>query len=140
MSDSPSKRIPPSALGSEAGARELAISPDMKPYLPLMMAELHEQNLAPHIAAISRLPLVKRYVWRVASALKWAFADLETTYVEVDCQTLSPEDQNRLVESLKDRPLQFCLFMSALIGEEQMEQLMISAVREAREAAGEAPG
>jgi len=40
-------------------------------------------------------PLEKRYVWRVASALKWAFADFDTVTVEADRQTLSPEDRKR---------------------------------------------
>jgi hypothetical protein len=54
------------------------------------------------------------------------------THVEADRQTLSPEDQKRLVELVKNRPLQLCLFLTALFGEEQMEQLMTSAIREAR--------
>lgn len=57
----------------------------------------------------------------VASALKWAFADLETLNAEADRQTLSPEDRKRLIELLKHRPLQFCLFLNALFGEKQME-------------------
>ena len=71
-------------------------------------------------------------MWRVASSLKWAFVDLETLNVEADRQTLSPEDRQRLLELLKHRPLQFCLFLSALFGEKQMELLMISAIRNAR--------
>ena len=39
------------------------------------------------IEALAALPLEERYVWRVASALKWAFADLETLSGEV---SLSP--------------------------------------------------
>jgi hypothetical protein len=81
---------------------------------------------------LAALPLKQRYTWRVASALKWAFSDLETLNVEADCQTMSPDDQSRLAELLKNRPLQFCLFMSALFGQDRMEQLMVSAIRSAK--------
>jgi hypothetical protein len=53
---------------------------------------------------------VKRYVWRVASALKWAFADLEMEGVSADKETLTPEDFGKVLELLKVRPMQFCLF------------------------------
>ena len=42
--------------------------------------------------------------------LRWAFADFDTASVEVDRQTLSPEGRQQLVDLLKHRPLQFCLF------------------------------
>jgi hypothetical protein len=64
--------------------------------------------------------------------LKWAFVDFETLNVEVDRQALSQEDRLRLIEVLKHRPLQFCLFLSALLGQEQMELLMISAIKNTR--------
>jgi hypothetical protein len=134
------KRIPISGLKSEDGAHELATSPDMQPYLQLIIAELQGHDTAPHLAAIAALPLEKRYVWRVASALKWAFADLETDHVAADAQTLSPEDRTRFVDLLKNRPFQFCLFMSALFGEKQMESLLISAIREARAVAAQSEG
>ncbi len=41
------------------------------------------------------LPLEKRYAWRVASALKWAFADFENLNVVADRRTLSQEDLNK---------------------------------------------
>jgi hypothetical protein len=140
MSEDEIKRIPISDLISEDGAHELATSPDMQPYLQLIMAEMQGKDPAPHLSAIRELPLEKRYVWRVASALKWAFADLETDHVEADRQTLSQEDRTRLVELLKNRPLQFCILLSALFGEKQMEQLMISAIRSAKAVAAQSEG
>jgi hypothetical protein len=81
---------------------------------------------------LAALPLEKRYVWRVGSALKWAFADSETMNVEADRKTMSHEDKKRVLDLLKHRPLQFCLFLSALLGQNQMEVLMISAIRNSR--------
>ena len=37
---------------------------------------------------VAALPLEKRYVWRVASTLKWAFADFDSMNMEADRQTL----------------------------------------------------
>jgi hypothetical protein len=71
-------------------------------------------------------------VWRIASALKWAFADFDSANVEADRQTLSPKDRSRLLDLLQHRPLQFCLFLSALLGQKEMEALMISALKNAR--------
>ncbi len=140
MSDDGPKRIPISDLISEDGAHELATSPDMQPYLQLMMADMQGDDTAPLLSAISELPLEKRYVWRVASALKWAFADLETDHVAADRQTLSPEDRTRLAELLMQRPVHFCIFLSALFGEKQMELLMISAIKNARAVAAQTEG
>ena len=96
------------------------------------MAVMSGTDAGPATEAIRQLPLEERYVWRVASALKWAFADLETLNVEADRKTLSAADQDRLMDLLKLRPLQFCLFMSALLGQEEMERQMQSALRNAR--------
>lgn len=74
------------------------------------------------------MPLAKRYIWRVASALKWAFADLETVNVNVDRQTLSSEDLRKVAELLRFRPLQLCIFLKTLLGQEAMERMMAEAV------------
>ena len=47
-------------------------------------------------------------------------------------RTLSQEDLDTLVDLLRVRPLQFCLFLSALFGEERMEQLMSSSVEQVK--------
>jgi hypothetical protein len=79
-----------------------------------------------------RPSLEKRYVWRIASALKWGFADLESVSIEVDRQTLSPEDLRRLAELLRLRPAQFCIFLKTLFGAEAMERLMLDGIEAAR--------
>src|ERR1700722_18844416 len=104
MSDQKPEPIPIKDLISEDGAHELATSPDMQPYLRLIKAGLQNLDTAPHLEEIAALPLEKRYIWRVASALKWAFADLETVSVNVDRQTLSQEDLDKVVELLRFRP------------------------------------
>ena len=70
--------------------------------------------------------------WRVASALKWAFADLETVSVNVDRETLSKKDLETLIELLRLRPIQFCIFLKALIRTEGMERLMKDGIEGAK--------
>jgi hypothetical protein len=132
MSDE-SKRIPINKLISEAGAHELATSDDMKPYLEYLKAEIQGHDTAAQLSAVAALPLEKRYVWRIASSLKWAFADFDNESVGVDEQTLTSEDFAKVAELLKFRPVQFAMFLKALFGEEAMERMMAEAVAMAKE-------
>jgi hypothetical protein len=130
--DEPVKQIPIHDLKVDPAAEDLLESAAMEPYMNLAIAMMGGKGPSPAIERLAALPLEKRYVWRVASALKWAFADFDTVTVEADRQTLSPEDRKRLVDLLKHRPLQHCLFLSALLGQKQMEILMVSAIKNAR--------
>ena len=49
MSDDEIKPIPIKDLTSEEGARELASSPNMQPYLDLIMAEMQGHDTAPAV-------------------------------------------------------------------------------------------
>ena len=49
MSDEDIKRIPIKELRQEEGASELASSPDMEPYLRLIMAEMQGVDVQPHL-------------------------------------------------------------------------------------------
>ena len=132
MSDQKPKPIPINELISEDGAHELATSPDMQPYLRLVKAGMQKQDMTPNMEEIAALPLEQRYTWRVASALKWAFADFESVYVPLDRDTLSAEDLTKLVELLRFRPTQLCMFLKALLGEEAMERLMNEGIAVAK--------
>ena len=133
MAEDRAKRIPINDVRQEDGAHELASSPDMEPYLRLIMAQMQGGNGASELETIRQLPLEKRYVWRVASALKWAFADCETENVKADRKTMPLEDFAKLMELLRLRPVQFCLFMAALVGPEEMERAMLQAIGEAKQ-------
>jgi hypothetical protein len=122
------QRIPISTLHQESGAHELATSPDMQPYLELAKAVMQDSDSTAQLEAIRRLPLNKRYVWRVASALKWGFADCDDLNVEADRQTLTAEDFAKVMELLKYRPVQFCIFLKALLGVDEMQRLMVEAI------------
>ena len=128
MADDNIKRISINQLRQESGALELATSPDMKPYLEFIKAVIQDHDPAPELEAIRQLPLEKRYVWRVASALKWGLADCESMSVEADRQTLTPEDFAKVMELLKFRPMQLALVLKVLVGAEEMQRMMIEAI------------
>src|SRR5450759_2000048 len=128
MADDDIKRISINQLRQESGALELATSPDMKPYLEFIKAVVQDHDPAPELEAIRRLPLEKRYIWRVASALKWGLADCESLSVEADKQTLTPEDFAKVVDLLKFRPMQLAIVLKALVGAEEMQRVMIEAI------------
>src|ERR1035438_2237712 len=119
------KRIPIKNLHQEEGARELAESEDMEPYLNFAIALMQGADPAPELEAIRQLPVEKRYVWRGASALKGGFADFDNLGGDADRQTLSPEDFAKVMELLKLRPMQFCIFLKALVGLKEMQRVMV---------------
>ena len=116
----------------EEGAEELMSAPGMQPYLNYIEAAILNEDVEPSLREIAALPLEKRYVWRVASALKWGFADFEDWNVAVDRKTLTTEDASKVMQLLKIRPIQFCMFLAALVGAEEMERLMAQAVAVAK--------
>jgi hypothetical protein len=105
----------------------------MEPYLNFALALMQGNDPTPELEAIRQLPVERRYVWRIASSLKWGFADFDNLGVGADRQTLSPEDFAKVVELLKLRPMQFCLFLSALLGPEEMQRMMVEAIKVARQ-------
>jgi hypothetical protein len=77
---------------------------------------------------IRQLPLERRYVWRVASALKWGLADCESLSAEADRQTLKPEDFAKVRELLKFRPMQLAMVLKTVVGAEEMQRMMTEAI------------
>ena len=140
MPDERIANLPISEIHSEDGAQELVRSERMKPYLALLKAQIGGQDTEPYLAALAALPLEERYAWRVISALKWAFCDLDTENAIADVRTLSEEDLKKVVEPLSLRAIQFCLFVNALIGEDATERIMQHALRCAKESSEAASG
>lgn len=127
------KWIPIKDLHQEEGAKELTESPAMEPYLNFATALMRGHDPEPELDELRQLPLEERYVWRVASALKWGFADLDDLSVEADKLTLTAEDLARVTDLLKLRPMQVALFLKALVGTEEMLRLMVEAIRVAKQ-------
>jgi hypothetical protein len=125
-------QIPIRELKVEPAAEDLLNSAAMEPYMNLAIAMMGGKDTTLSIEALIALPIEQRYVWRVASALKWAFVDFDSLNVKADRETMSEEDRMQLVELLKHRPLQFCIFLSTLLGQKQMELMMLSAIKNTR--------
>jgi hypothetical protein len=60
--------------------------------------------------------------------LKWGFADFEDWNVTVDRKTLKPEDAEKVMQLLRLRTIQFCMFLKALVGAEEMKRMMANAI------------
>jgi hypothetical protein len=140
MAEGKISSLPISEINSEAGAQELVRSERMKPYLAFLKAQMSGQDTDPYLAALATLPLEERYVWRVISALKWAFCDLDTESAIADLHTLSEEDLKKVVEPLKLRTIQLCLFVNSLVGEDATERIVQHALRCAKESSVPASG
>jgi hypothetical protein len=132
--------LPISEIHTEAGAQELVSSERMKPYLALIKAQMRGQDTEPYLSALASLPLEERYVWRVLSALKWAFCDLDTESAIADLHTLSEEDLKKVVEPLSLRTIQLCMFVNSLVGEDAMERIVQHALRCVKESSVPASG
>jgi hypothetical protein len=55
--------------------------------------------------ALRKLPVEKRYVWRIASALKWGFADFDDLGVDADRRQYRRKISQKLRELLQLRPI-----------------------------------
>jgi hypothetical protein len=132
--------LPISEIHTEAGAQELVSSERMKPYLALIKAQMRGQDTEPYLSALASLPLEERYVWRVISALKWAFCDLDTESAIADLHTLSEEDLKQVVKPLSLRTIQLCMFVNSLVGEDAMERIVQHALRCVKESSVPASG
>lgn len=128
--------IPISSIKVEDGAQDLVRSEKMKPYMELLKAQIGGQNTGPFVEALAAVPLEDRYSWRVMSALKWAFCDLETENLIADLETLSAADVKKLIEPLQMRTLQFSIFILTMLGEEVGEQLILHALEGAKSSIG----
>jgi len=111
----------------------MATSPDVEPYVKLILAGMQGLDGEAELEAIRSVPLEMRYVWRVASALNWGFADFDKVNVDADRRTLTPEDLAKVTELPRYRPIQLCIFLKALLGEEEMLRMMVDAVKVARQ-------
>ena len=105
----------------------------MEPYLEFIKALMQDHDPTPELEAIRQLPLEKRYVWRIASALKWGLADCDDLSVQADKRTMMPEDFARVMDLLKFRPIQLAFVLKALVGGEEMQRMMIEAIGVAKQ-------
>jgi len=127
------ENIPIKDLKIEEGSQEILKSPSMQPYMQLALMVVKQQDPKEALEEISKLPLEKRYIWRIASGLMWDFCDFGDINVEADRATLEKADLEKVGELLRLRPVQFCLFLKSLFGEQEMERVILEALSMAKE-------
>jgi hypothetical protein len=80
------------------------------------LIKAHRNNAAGLDAAlqvIRDLPREKRYTWRVFSALKWAFANFEDEYVELDLPHIPEPTRSEMTKELELRLQQLRMLLQA---------------------------
>jgi len=104
-------------------------------YVEYITARMQGQDGESELENIRALPLEERYTWRIASALRWAFADFEPMNITADLETLSEEDLKRLVDLtlVQHRAIQFCGYVKSLIGYDEMVKLMVGSIKTAKQ-------
>jgi hypothetical protein len=85
-------------VNTESGMKPNSFRPIPEPRSASPESSMGHKDVRPAVQEITALPLEKRYTWRVASALKWAFVDFENLNVVADRRTLSQEDLDTLVD------------------------------------------
>lgn len=109
-------QIDPRQIKIDPVGDELTHSEEMKPYLDVFVASMTGQGIKAALQRVAALKLNERYVWRVASALDWAFADSDAETAQLDWQLMSEEDRADVSDMLKFRVVQSAYFIRALYG------------------------
>jgi hypothetical protein len=108
----------------EEGAMELAESESMKPYMSLTIAMIQGRDVATALRGIASLPLEDRYVWRIASALKWALVDFNPGSLRADIKSLPPADLAKVRQLVRNRAMQFRLFLAELYSADEANRML----------------
>src|SRR5262249_24897743 len=114
----------PANMVCEEGALELAESKNMKPYMSLTIAMIQGRDVATALKEIASLASEERYVWPIASALKWALVDFNTTSLLADIKSLPPADLAKVRQLVKNRATQFRLFLSELYSVDEADKML----------------
>jgi hypothetical protein len=111
----------------EEGTEELRTLESMIPYHEVIAATMQAQvegtveskrdyDLKCHHMR-ENIPLEQRYIYRMASALKYAFGDFDTMCLDIDHMTLSKEDWEKALAMFNLREIQMALMMLHLFGQ-----------------------
>ena len=114
----------PATRAREEGALELAESKSMKPYMSLTIAMIQGRDVATALKEIASLPLEERYVWRIASALKWALVDFNPSSLRADIKSLPPADLAKVRQLVRNRAMQFRLFLAELYSVDEANRML----------------
>jgi len=122
----------------ESDMDELRHSPSMKPYQDFLVQTMkgNDAGMQRALDALTALPLDQRYIWRIISALKFAFGDFDSVLIDFDRDTLSDDDWNKVRSQeswLFARPFQLAKTLSIVFGKETAMKMMVDAAKQATE-------
>lgn len=101
---------------NEPVAESLAQSENIKPYIEILGAMMGGENTDSLMALMREIPLERRYIWRIVSALKWGLADFDSATVKIDRDTLPSEKVAEIIKELESRAMQIRWALKALQG------------------------
>ncbi len=116
------------SIKAEPGAEDRLDTTSMQPYVTLALAAVGGKVTRSAVEKVAALPLEKRYAWRVASALRRAFADFESLTVAADRRALGREDLDTLAGLLASLIPPVLHLPGGASGEGQMEKLISAPV------------
>jgi len=105
--------IPLSEIKIDPLAQELLRSEQSRPYMDYWMKSYSNDAAGTEAAleVLRDLPLEKRYMWRVFSALKWALADFDDECVKLDLPHISEATRAEMVKELGIRLQQMAMLV-----------------------------
>ena len=133
-------KIPINNLKIDSYGEEVMRDPEMRHYMNFWAAQQRndEEGSREALQQIKELPLALRYTSRIVRALQWGFADFDAETIKIDRKLgLTDADIERLDQGHAFRATQFCMFLSALYGNETMERVMTEAIMAAKQTAKE---
>jgi phage tail sheath protein FI len=125
------RQIELSKIKTDPVGDDLTKSPEMKPYVDVIVALMKKEGVKEAVQRVADLNLNERYVWRVASALDLAFADLDSESALLDWEVMSDDERAEISEMLRLRVIQFAYFLRALYGKEELTRRFNEALSHA---------
>jgi len=93
------------------------------------MATMGVGDRAAALEDIHSLPLEQRYVWRIVSALEWAFADFDSVAATEDIDTLYPSDLATIEDAVTRRLHQILILLRAMVGTATMKNYVFGSIK-----------
>lgn len=126
----PLKYIPIDKFKIDPEAAGLLNAPEMAIYDRILMAAMQDRDseLRAALRDLAAIPLSKRYVWRIFSALGFAFGDFDSACVKLDLDSLSFEKTDKMREVMEFRAAQFCILMATFFGDDGMKIILSRAI------------
>ena len=121
------KMINLSQIKTEPVGDDLMRSEKMKPYIDLHVALAKEKGVEAALSLVVNLELRDRYLWRVASALQWAFADFDSGTARIDWDAMSEEERAQVTKMLDLRLIQLSYLISELYGASEADRQLSQA-------------